>query len=43
MVWSERSFDKAAAGRYRAPIQQALRDIGAEPERNGPALPNGSI
>jgi len=43
LVWSERSFDKAAAGRYRALIQQALRDIGGEPERNGPALPNGSI
>jgi len=35
LVWSERNFGKAAAGRYRALIQQALRDIGAEPERPG--------
>ena len=41
LVWSERNFGKAAVGRYRALIQQVLRDIGAEPD--GPAPPNGPI
>lgn len=33
--WSERKFGKTAAARYRALIKQAVRDIGADPERPG--------
>ena len=33
--WSEQKFGKAAAARYRALIKQAVRDIGADPERPG--------
>ncbi len=33
--WSEQKFGKAAAGRYRALIKQAVRDIGTDPERPG--------
>jgi toxin ParE1/3/4 len=33
--WSERNFGEAAAARYRALVKQAIRDIGADPERPG--------
>lgn len=33
--WSEREFGKKAALRYEALVIQALRDIGADPERAG--------
>jgi len=33
--WSERKFGETAAARYRALIKQAVRDIGADPERPG--------
>jgi toxin ParE1/3/4 len=35
LKWSERNFGKAAAARYKALIKQAVRDIGADPERAG--------
>jgi toxin ParE1/3/4 len=31
--WSEQRFGESAAARYRALIKQAVRDIGADPER----------
>ena len=33
--WSRKEFGEAAAARYKALIKQALRDIGADPERPG--------
>jgi toxin ParE1/3/4 len=33
--WSEQNFGESAAKRYRALIKQAMRDIGADPERPG--------
>jgi toxin ParE1/3/4 len=33
--WSRKEFGETAAARYKAPIKQALRDIGADPERPG--------
>jgi toxin ParE1/3/4 len=33
--WSEQKFGEAAAARYRALIKQAVRDVGANPERPG--------
>jgi len=33
--WTEQNFGEAAAARYRALIKQAVRDIGADPERPG--------
>jgi toxin ParE1/3/4 len=33
--WSERNFGETAAARYKALIKQAVRDIGADPERPG--------
>lgn len=33
--WSRKKFGEAAAARYKALIKQALRDIGADPERPG--------
>jgi len=33
--WSEQKFGETAAARYRALIKQAVRDIGADPERPG--------
>ena len=33
--WSRKEFGEAAAERYQALIKQALRDIGADPERPG--------
>ena len=33
--WSEQNFGETAAARYRALIKQAVRDIGADPERPG--------
>ena len=33
--WSEQKFGEAAAARYKALIKQAIRDIGADPERPG--------
>lgn len=33
--WSRKEFGETAAERYRALIKQALRDIGADPERPG--------
>ena len=33
--WSRREFGETAAARYKALIKQALRDIGADPERPG--------
>ena len=33
--WSELKFGESAAARYRALIKQAVRDIGADPERPG--------
>jgi len=33
--WSRKEFGKSAAARYKALIKQALRDIGANPERPG--------
>ena len=35
LKWSERNFGEAAAARYKALIKQAVRDIGADPERPG--------
>ena len=33
--WTERNFGQTAAARYKALIKQAVRDIGADPERPG--------
>ena len=33
--WSEQQFGDTAAARYKALIKQAVRDIGADPERPG--------
>lgn len=35
LKWSERNFGEAAAARYKALIKQAVRDVGADPERPG--------
>ena len=35
LKWSEERFGKRAALRYQALLKQALRDIGADPERPG--------
>ena len=35
MRWSEQRFGENAAARYGALIKQAVRDIGADPERPG--------
>lgn len=35
--WSRKEFGESAAARYKALLKQALRDIGADPERPGSA------
>jgi toxin ParE1/3/4 len=35
LKWSERNFGESAAARYKALIKQAVRDIGADPDRPG--------
>lgn len=37
LLWSRERFGENAAERYRALIQQALRDIAADPDRPGSA------